>query len=50
MIQCAEGILRNHVENDRVSIPVVEALAGLLEESVFSRIHDQYEYLLIHPL
>jgi Tubulin folding cofactor D C terminal len=51
--ECVEGIIRDNVENDRVVVPVIDAMAGFLEEDVFSRIYDQYEsiartFLLIH--
>ena len=42
--ECVEGIIRDNVENDRVVVPVIDAMAGFLEENVFSRIYDQYEF------
>lgn len=44
--KCLEHIIRSNIHNDRIVIPAIETLAGLLEESIFSRIEEEYSYLL----
>jgi Tubulin folding cofactor D C terminal len=50
ILNCMENILKLNLDNDRIVIPSLETLAGLLEESIFSRIHDNYEYHTISLL
>jgi Tubulin folding cofactor D C terminal len=42
-----EDILRNNLQNDRIVIPALETLAALFEESIFSRLEDEYKLSLI---
>jgi hypothetical protein len=46
ILKCLEYIIRNNIQNDRIVIPALETLAGLLEESIFSRIEEEYSYVL----
>ena len=48
ILRCVEHIIRNNVQNDRIVIPAIETVAGLLEESIFSRIDDEYSYFHIY--
>jgi hypothetical protein len=42
ILKCFENIIRSNVSNDRVVIPALETVAGLFEESIFSRIEMEY--------
>ena len=43
-LKCFEEILRVNLQNDRVIIPAIETIAGLLEENIFSRIESEYKF------
>ena len=45
ILKCTENILRNNIQNDRIVIPALEALAGLFEENIFSRVEESYKYI-----
>jgi Tubulin folding cofactor D C terminal len=47
ILKCLEDIIRSNIQNDRIIIPALETIAGLLEESIFSRIEKDYSY---HPM
>ena len=44
ILKCMEDIIRSNLQNDRVVIPALETLAGLLEEDIFSRIVESYKF------
>lgn len=46
ILKCVEDIIRSNIQNDRIIIPALETIAGLLEESILSRIEQDYSY---HP-
>ena len=43
ILKCLEGILSVNLQNDRIVIPALETIAGLFEESIFSRIEHTYK-------
>ena len=44
VLKCMESILRENLQNDRICIPAIDAIAGLCEENIFTRIANDYEY------
>jgi tubulin-specific chaperone D len=50
ILKCLETILRVNQTQDRIVVPSIETIAGLLEEGIFSRIEEDYEYFLINSI